>query len=91
MLVIFSSSEDIKKPYDGVYLFCQPNIHICCQHIVFFLRNMFKFLVHCQFLEIGATSKEVVLFHDNGVVLLRFACGFNYSSVRGSCHDVMAD
>ena len=28
---------------------------------------MFKFFGHNQFLEICSTSKEVVLFHDNGL------------------------
>ena len=41
---------------------------------------MFKFLGHSQFLEICTTSKEVVLFHDNDFVLLRFSCRFNFSS-----------
>ena len=70
-------NKSIHKSRDGVGLFCQPNTHICCEHAVLFLRNMFKFLGHSQFLEICATSKEVVLFYDNDFVLLRFACGFN--------------
>ena len=37
---------------------------------------MFKFLGHTQFLEIRTTSKEIMLFHDNGFVLLRFALGY---------------
>ena len=45
---------------------------------------MFKFLGHSQFLEIGATSKEVVLFRDNAFVLLRFTCGFNKCSIHDS-------
>ena len=52
---------------------------------------MFKFLGHCKFLEVFASSKEVMLFHDNDFVLLRFACGFNLSSIDGSCRDVMVD
>jgi hypothetical protein len=62
---------------DGIYLFYQPHIHICCQRILLFLRNMFKFLGHTQFLEVCTTSKEIMLFHDNGFVLLRFARAFN--------------
>ena len=77
------------KSRDGVCLFCQPNIHICSEHIVLFLRNMFKFLGHSQFLEFFATSKEVVLFYDHGFVLLRFACGFDLPSINGSRCDVM--
>ena len=34
---------------------------------------MFEFLSYNQFLEIRATSKEIMLFHDNGFVLLRLA------------------
>jgi hypothetical protein len=61
----------------GILLFYQPDIHICCEHILLFLRNMSKFLGHTQFLEVCTASKEIMLFHDNGFVLLRFACGFN--------------
>ena len=49
---------------------------------------MFEFLGRSQFLEICATSKEVVLFHDHGFVLLRFACGFDFN---GSRCNVMVD
>ena len=52
---------------------------------------MFKFLGHSQFLEICATSKEVVLFHDNDFVMLRFACDFNYQFINGSDGNVMGD
>jgi hypothetical protein len=52
---------------------------------------MFKYLGHTQFPEVCATSKEIVLFHDNGLVLLRFACRFNQQSIVGSYRDVMAD
>jgi hypothetical protein len=66
-----------KSLEDGIYLFYQPDIHICCERILLFLRNMFKFLGHTQFLDICTTSKEIMLFHDNGFVLLRLARGFN--------------
>ena len=76
----------------GDRLFCEPNIPICREHIVLFLRIMFiKFFGHSQFLEICATSKEAVLFRDNDFVLLRFACGYNSSSCHGSWHNVMVD
>jgi hypothetical protein len=52
---------------------------------------MFKLLGHSQFLEICATSKETMLFHDNGFVVLRFGCGFNKSSIDGSYRDVKVD
>ena len=71
ILVMFISMEEINSEAtpDGIHLFCQPNIYICCEHTVLFLRNVFKFFGHSQFLEIRATSKEVVLFYDNGFVL----------------------
>ena len=62
---------------DGILLFYQPHIHICCERILLFLGNMFKFLGHTQFLEVCTTPKEIMLFHDHGFVLLRFARGFN--------------
>jgi hypothetical protein len=69
---MFISSEE-----DGTQLFRQPDIYIRFERIVLFLRNMFKFLGYTHFLEVCATSKEIVLFHDNGFVLFRFASGFN--------------
>jgi hypothetical protein len=70
--------RSITKSHDGVISFYLPDIHICFERIVLFLRSMFKFLGHIHFVEeVYATSKEIVLFHDNGFVLLRFACGFN--------------
>ena len=71
-LCSFPQKISLEKAPDGVRLFCEPNIHIGCKRIVLFLRSMFKFLCHSQFLEMRATSKKVVLFHDNGFVLLRF-------------------
>jgi hypothetical protein len=65
-----------KTVEDGILLLYPPDIHICCERILF-LRNMFKFLGHTQFLEVCTTSKEIMWFHDNGFVLLRFARGFN--------------
>ena len=46
------------------------NLISIVERIVLFLRNMFEFFGHCQFLEICAVSDEVVLFHDDGFVLL---------------------
>ena len=45
----FTSTLEVHKSCDGVHLFCQPNIHMCCEHIVLFLWNMFKFFGHSQF------------------------------------------
>jgi hypothetical protein len=66
-----------KSLVDGILLFYQLHLHICCECILLFLRNMFKFLGHTQFLEVYTASKEIMLFHDHGFVLFRFACGFN--------------
>ena len=62
--------------HDGALLFYQPYIHFCFECLIFSLRNMFKFLGHNQFLEVCATSKETMLLHDHGFVLVRFAGGF---------------
>ena len=72
---MFDSSEEERE--DGIELFYQPHIRICCERVLLFLRNMFKFIGHSQFQEISTTSKEIMLFHDNGFVLLRFARGYN--------------
>jgi hypothetical protein len=75
----------------GAHLFHQPNIRFCFERVVLFLRNLFKFLGHHQFLEISATPEKIMLLHDNGFVLLRFTCGFNYSSRVGSDRDILVD
>jgi hypothetical protein len=49
---------------DKILLFYQPDICICCERILLFLRNMFKFLGHTLFLEVCTASKEIMLFHD---------------------------
>ena len=77
LLCSILEKTSIQKLPDGVRSFCEPNIHICCKRIVPFLRNTFEFFGHSQLLEICATSKEVVLFHDNAFVLLRFAGSCN--------------
>ena len=46
-----------------------------------FVRNMFKFLGHNQFLQISEALKKIVLFHDHGFILLRFAILTNHSLV----------
>ena len=74
---ILQKRRSITKSHDGVLSFHQPDIHSCFERIGFFLRNMFKFPGHTQLPEVCTTSKEIMLFHDNGFVLFRFACGFN--------------
>ena len=48
-------------------------------------------LVIVSFWRSVQNSKEVVLFHDNGFVLLRFTCGCSWSSINRSSRDVMVD
>ena len=74
---ILQKRRSIAKSHDGVLSFHQPDIHSCCERVVLFLRNMFKFRGHTQLPEVCAASEEIMPFHDNGFVLLRFACGFN--------------
>ena len=61
---------------------CEPN--------AFLHRNNFKHIGDRQLLEIlGISSKEIVLFHDHGAVVLRFPCGHNESSIRHSSPGLM--
>ena len=43
-----------------------------CEHNLYFLRDLFKHISDSQFLEIYTTSKEIMSFHDRGVVVFRF-------------------
>ena len=52
---------------------------------------MFKLRGHTLFLEVCATAKEIMLFDDNGFVMFRFACMFNWQSVGGPYYDVSVD
>lgn len=61
-----------------------------CQCCVLFLGNMPKFLGHTHFLEVCATSKEIMLLYDNGFVMLRYAYSFSQSSFFGGNSLVMA-
>ena len=83
------SSEAVAR--DGICLFHQPDIHIRLKRILLFLRSMFKLRGYNQFLEIGATTKEIMSFHDNGFVLLRLACCFNKLFMGGSLRSFTAD
>ena len=80
-----------KSAQDETKLFYQLDIHFCCEHFVLFIRNLFKFFGHTQFLEVCPASQEIMLFYDDGFVVLRFACGFNKSSIRGCYCDVKVD
>ena len=43
-----------------------------CEHNLYFHWNRFKHIGDSQFLEIVTTSKEIMSFHDHGVVVFRF-------------------
>ena len=88
--VTLCSSLQKKSHQDGICLFHQPDIHFCLKRILLFLRNMFKLRGYNQFLEIRTTSKEIMLFHDNGFVLLRLAGCSNQYALDSPDRDVMA-
>ena len=75
----------------GAQIFCQLDIFGRCEYMFFTLGNMFKFIGHNQFLEICAATKEIVLFHDHGFVLLRFAGDLTELFLYGLYCDVMVD
>ena len=76
-MLILCSIHQRKSLEDGIELFYQSDSHVCFERILLFLRNIFKFLGHTQFLEVCTASKKNMLLHDNGFVLLRFARGYN--------------
>ena len=43
-----------------------------CEHNLYFLWDRFNHIGDCQLLEIITTSKEIMSFHDHGVVVFRF-------------------
>ena len=51
-----------------------------CEHNLYFLRDRFKHVGDSQYLEIVTTSKEIMPFHDYGVVVFRFDDSSNESS-----------
>ena len=53
------------------------NILVRYERNLKFLWNLFKHIGDSQFLEIVTTSKEIMSFHDNGVVVFRFCRGCN--------------
>ena len=67
----------MKSLNDGVQIFFQLDISVCCQYMFLSLGNMFKFIGHNQFLAIGPASEEIESFHDHGFVLYRLACCLN--------------
>ena len=68
------------------------NIFVCYKRNLYFLWDRFKHISDSQFLEIVTTSKEIMSFHDHGVVVFRFdrshnespaAIAFPYLLVKG--------
>ena len=55
------------------------NIPVRCEHNPYFLWNRFKHIGDSQYLEIVTTSKEIMPFHDHGVVVFRFGRSRNES------------
>ena len=49
------------------------------EHNLYFLWDRFKHISDSQYLEIITTSKEIMSFHDHGVVVFRFGFDRNYS------------
>ena len=60
--------------------FFSVNILVRCKHNLYFLWNRFKHIGDSQYLEIVTTSKEIMSFHDHGVVVFRFGRSRNESS-----------
>ena len=47
------------------------DIFVRCEHNLYFIWGRFKHIGDCQYLEIFTTSKEIMSFHDHGVVVFR--------------------
>jgi hypothetical protein len=68
---------------DGAQPYYQPDIYLYFECVVLLLRNMLEFIGNTQLLAYCTAPKEIVLFHDNGFVMLRSGCGLNISSIDG--------
>ena len=53
------------------------NILVRCEYNFYFLWDRFKHVGDSQYLEIITSSKEIMSFHDHGVVGLRFSLSRN--------------
>ena len=62
---------------DGFQNLRADNILVRSQHNFLFLWSGFKHIGDNHNFEIDATSKEIMPFHDHGVVVLRLADGRN--------------
>ena len=55
-----------------------------CQHNLYIRWDHFKHAGDSQFLKIVTTSKEIMSFHDHGVVVFRFGDSRSESSRNGA-------
>ena len=62
---------------NGFERFHPLDILVRCEHNLCFLWDHFKHIGDSQFLEIVTTSKEIMSFHDLGVVVFRFGHSHN--------------
>ena len=71
-----SRSKD-SYPENGFKTLRPLNIFVHSRHHVLFLWNNLKQFGNIHYDEIDATSEEIMLFHDLGVVVLRLVLNFN--------------
>ena len=76
--LIFEFSFD-----DGFRRLHPTDILVHCEYSFHVLWDNFKHVGHIEFFEVVTTTKEIMLFHDLGVVVLRFPGGYNKSF--GNC------
>ena len=57
-----------------------------CEHNLYFLWDRFKRIGDSKFLEIVTASKEIMSFHDHGVVVFRFDLSRNESPSDAGSH-----
>jgi hypothetical protein len=74
---------------DGFKSLHPVNILVRREHNLYFLWNSFKHIGDSQSFEMLTTSKEIMQFHDHGVVVFRFANGHNESSTIGGASCLM--
>ena len=75
------SINDIHLSFDDGFRRLHPtDILVHCEYSFHFLWDNFKHAGHSQFFEVVTTTKEIMLFHDLGVVVFRFHDGYNKSS-----------
>ena len=76
------SSPYIHLSFDDGFRRLHPtDILVHCEYSFHFRWDNFKHVGHSQFFEVFTTTKEIMLFHDLGVVVFRYRGGYNKSSV----------